>query len=129
MGYESDTDYLIWVSLYTQKVNVFSGKKGEWKLEQSYDCSSGKNETPTIVGSYKIQGQDERWDLGSTYVAPVLVFNGGAAFTSQPYYTEDGELADDTIGAPASGGSIRLQARDIAWVSENIPDGTTVIIY
>ena len=31
-GYSSRTGYLIWVSLATQKVNVFGGFKGNWDL-------------------------------------------------------------------------------------------------
>lgn len=72
---------------------------------------------------------NERWDLGKTYVEPVLIFNGGEAFTSQPYDVETGEIADDTMGEPASSGSVRMLEDDIAWMSDNLPIGTMVVVY
>ena len=129
MNYDSTTKYLVWVSLYTQKVNVFTGYQGAWELEQSFDCSTGANSSPTTTGSYTYSEKRDRWDLGTTYVEPVLIYNGGEAFTSQPYSARTGEITDDTIGAPASGGSVRLQPEDIAWLSENLTVGTMVVVY
>ena len=129
MGYDSKTEYLVWVSLYTQKVNVFKGYKGHWKLEKCFACASGVNETPTTTGVFKIQTLKERWDLGTTYVEPVLVFNGGEAFTSQPYDIDTDKIADDTIGEPASGGGVRLLPKDIEWMSDNMFIDTMVVVF
>lgn len=129
MNYDSQRSYLVWVSLYTQKVNIFRGFQGNWELFKSFDCSSGINETPTTTGVFSLQDTQERWDLGETYVSPVLVFNGGEAFTSQPYDADTGEVADDTIGKPASGGGVRLVQKDIEWMAENLPIGTLVVVY
>ena len=129
MGYDSKTEYLVWVSLYTQKVNVFKGYKGHWKLEKCFDCASGVNETPTSTGVFKIQTLKDRWDLGATYVEPVLVFNGGEAFTSQPYDIDTDRIADDTIGEPASGGGVRLLPKDIEWMSDNMFIDTMVVVF
>lgn len=129
MNYDSRTSYLVWVSLYTQKVNVFRGYKCHWELEESFDCASGVNETPTTTGIFALELQKDRWDLGKTYVEPVLVFNGGEAFTSQPYDAETDEIADDTIGEPASGGGVWLQEDDIQWMVDNLPLDTMVVVY
>ena len=129
MGYDSPTEMLVWVSLYTQKVNVFEGYLGNWKLTKSFDCASGKNESPTTTGTYYYYSKTDRWDLGETYCEPVLVYNGGEAFTSQPYDTETGKVADDTIGKPASGGAIRMTEEDIAWLEENLQMNSMVVVY
>ena len=129
MNYDSYTSYLVWVSLYTQKVNVFQGYEGNWTLVESFDCATGVNETPTTTGVFQVQALQDRWDLGRTYVEPVLVFNGGEAFTSRPYDTESGEISDKTMGTPASGGSVRMLEEDIAWMAENIPLNTMVVVY
>ena len=50
MNYDSKTDYLVWVSRYTQKVIVFTGKQGDWELIKTFPCSTGANNTPTPVG-------------------------------------------------------------------------------
>ncbi len=129
MLYDSDTAYLVWVSLYTQKVNVFTGYQGNWTLEECFDCATGVNQTPTTTGIYTILTQVDQWNLTGTYVTPVLVFNGGEAFTSQPYDSVTGEIANDTIGSPASGGSVWLQEDDIRWMVNNLSMGSLVVVY
>lgn len=129
MGYDSTTNYLVWVSLYTQKVNVFTGYQGAWELVKVVDCASGANTTPTTTGIYTYDSLKDRWDLGSTYVEPVMIYNGGEAITSQPYNTKTGKIEDDTMGEPASGGSVRLVEADILWMAENVPVGTLIVVY
>jgi hypothetical protein len=129
MRYDSETEYLVWVSLYTQKVNVFSGYQGNWVLEKTFDCATGSNSSPTSTGTYTYSALKDRWDLGTTYVEPVLIFNGGEAFTSRPYSTDSDEIADETMGEPASGGSVRMLEEDIAWMKENLTIGSLIVIY
>lgn len=129
MQYDSQTDVMVWVSLYTQKVNVFSGYQGNWKLLKVFDCSTGVNTSPTTTGAHHYINPVERWDMGSTYVEPVLVFNGGEAFTSQPYDTNTGKIADDTIGEPASGGCVRMLEKDILWMQQNLPLASLIVVY
>ena len=50
----SKTSYLIWVDTQSFKVNIFTGKKGNWKLTKSYSCSIGKPSTPTIKGTFYV---------------------------------------------------------------------------
>ena len=129
MGYDSTTEYLVWVNLYTQRVNVFQGYQGNWELIQSFECATGKNASPTSTGVYTYSALQDKWDLGSTYVEPVMIYNGGEAFTSRPYDSETDEITDETIGKPVSGGSVRMRGDDIAWMSENVPVGTLVVVY
>lgn len=129
MGYDSPTEMLVWVSLYTQKVNVFTGYKGNWELEEVFDCASGKNESPTTTGTYYYNALVGRWDLGESYCEPVLVYNGGEAFTSQPYDVDTKKISDDTMGEPVSGGAIRMLEDDIAWMEENLQMNTMIVVY
>lgn len=129
MQYDSQTGIMVWVSLYTQKVNVFSGYQENWTLVQSFDCATGLNTSPTSTGTYRYGYPVERWDLGSTYVEPVLVFNGGEAFTSQPYDSDTGKIANDTMGEPASGGSVWMLEEDLKWMEQNLPLTSLVVVY
>ena len=128
-GYKSKTDYLIWVSLATQQVVVYQGAQGNWKELRSFDCCSGKNSTPTIAGVFEIYYKQNAWDFGSYYVATVVGFNGGHAFHTRTYVKGTGALLDPTIGSPASHGCIRMYDADVAWISNNMPFGTTVVVY
>ncbi len=129
MGYDSTTDYLVWVSLYTQKVNVFKGYQGNWALEEVYECATGKNTSPTTTGVYTYSTLQDKWDLGDTYVKPVLVYNGGEAITSRPYDAETHYITDTTMGKPVSGGSVRMREDDAQWMADNIPVGTLIVVY
>ncbi len=129
MQYDSTTDYLIWVSLYTQKVNIFAGYQGNWELLLSFDCATGVNATPTSTGLYTITSITERWNLTNAYVSPVIIFNGGEAFTSQPHDPDTDEVINDTIGEPASGGSVWLLEEDIQWMADYVDIGTLVVVY
>lgn len=40
-GYESKTEYLLWVNRATQKVNIFTGTQEEWTLLATYRCATG----------------------------------------------------------------------------------------
>lgn len=127
-GYKSDTEYLIWISLKFQQVNVFSGEKGKWKLVRSAVCATGKNTTPTIRGIFKYFRYEERWNFGKYYVGPVMRFHNGTALHSRTY-KPDGSLLDPTLGKPASHGCIRMKQEDIDWMAENIPLKTTVVVF
>ncbi len=127
-GYSSQTDYLVWVSLKTQRVNVFTGSAGNWKLVQSFTVATGKNSTPTIAGVFQYYYRVDRWDFGDYYVRPVLGFNGGHAFHSRTY-TPSGELLDATLGYPVSAGCIRMRDEDVAWLDQHLPMQSTVVVY
>lgn len=128
-GYTSKTDYLIWVSLATQQVVVYQGSAGNWKELHSFECCSGKNTTPTIAGVFEIYYKQNAWDFGSYYVNTVVGFNGGHAFHTRTYVKGTGGLLDPTIGSTASHGCVRMYDEDVAWISKNMPFGTTVVVY
>ncbi len=128
-GYESTTDMLVWLNLLTQRVNVFEGSKGDWNLIQSFPCATGKNTTPTIGGVFKYQYRQNYWDFGSYYVNRPMIFNGGHAFHTRTYIKGTSYLLDPTIGHPASQGCVRMYDADVNWLWDNMPFGTTVVVY
>lgn len=137
-GYSSSTGYLIWTSLKTQKVNVFKGSKGNWKLIKTFSCATGKNTTPTVSGVYSIIYKTERWRfdewVDGKYVEDhnrvynVTGFWGGQAFHSRLYLSSDGSLYDGTMGAPVSHGCVRMMDDGCAYIYD-LPYGTTVVNY
>lgn len=127
-GYESNTDYLIWISRYTQKVVIFTGSKGNWSVIRTCRCGSGAAETPTPEGVYSTFKRETVWNYGDYYVSDVTRFYGGHAFhsylrknLSQPY--------NSTLGKPISHGCIRLHPDDSAFIWDYIPLDTTVVVY
>ena len=127
--YKSDTEYLVWISLERQKINVFKGSQGKWNIYAVFPCATGKNSTPTIDGVFKYSKYTPRWNFGSYYVKYVLIFNGGHAFHSRTYRTATDKLLDETIGTTTSLGCVRMYDEDVIWMKDNLPLGSTVMVY
>ena len=131
-GYESDTEYLIWVSLTYQRCNVFKNVGGTWQLERSSIVATGKPGTDTPVGVYKTTYKQSGWFTPSYNCFPVVRFYEGTgyAFHSRLYQPWSRTvLQDSRIGFPISLGCIRMYDEDIQWLYDNIPSDTTVVVY
>lgn len=126
----SSTGYLIWVSLYTQRVNIFQGSKGKWKLVRTGPIASGTNYNPTPVEVTKLLYTTPQWTYANFYCHHVTVFDSARGFHSRPtkYAADGGGIYDATIGRPASHGCIRLLDEDCIYIYK-LPLGTAVYIY
>jgi lipoprotein-anchoring transpeptidase ErfK/SrfK len=132
MGYVSKTNYLTWINIERQKVNVFigSGMGGDWKLLKAFSCATGANKTPTPEGVFEYQAWNYSWKFPTYYVAPVLYFDmyRGLAFHSRLYNYKN-VLIDATIGTPASHGCIRMYDDDVLWLRHYLPFTTAVYVH
>lgn len=130
-GYSSSTQYLIWANLATQKVNVFQGSKGNWKLVKVFRCASGASSTPTPQGVTYVTYKQKAWKTDSYVCKPIVRFypNTGYAFHSILYKADESGIKDGSIGFPVSHGCLRMKPSSIQWIYDNIPVKTTVVIY
>jgi hypothetical protein len=126
-GISSRTDYLVWVSKSEYTVRVYLGSQYNWELVYECPCAIGAWNTPTIEGQFEYQYRMARWDYGTYYVGPALVFYGGYALHSTLLYYGGGEY-DGTVGAAISHGCIRMHPQDINWIDSYIPVGTKIYI-
>ncbi|MFR4414394.1 MAG: L,D-transpeptidase [Butyricicoccus sp.] len=131
-GYSSNTNYLVWINRAYQHVNVFTGSKGNWKLTKSFIVGTGAASTPTPVGvttvSYKLKAG---WTTGTYTVRPVVGFYPGTgyAFHSRLCYPGTSTEYDFSSGYPVSHGCVRMKHNDINWIYNNVPIGSTVVIF
>lgn len=129
-NWSSSTNYLIWVSLWTQEVCVFTGSQGKWKLLRSDPCCSGANECPTPVESVTILYKQPYWYYTEYYVHSVSVFDATRGFHSWPIKNgTTNQVYDDAMGRPNSNSCIRMMDEAVTWIYDNIPEGTAVEIY
>lgn len=128
-GYSSPTQYLIWCNLYTQRVNIFTGSQGNWKLVYSCQCASGANNTPTPQKVCKILYKSNKWNFGAYYVHHVSVFDSTRGFHSMLYRYDSYTLYNTVMGRPASHGCVRVPDEGIYYIWNNVPVDTTVVIY
>ena len=130
-GFESETEYLIWVSIKYQHCNIFRGSKGEWSLVRSCVVGTGGVGSDTPVGVWKTTYKQELgWTTYTYTVKPVVRFlGGGYAFHSRLYAPNTTNVIEPDVGYPMSHGCVRMLDEDIWWVFENIPTRTTVVIF
>lgn len=119
MGYSSSTNYMLFISNYTQKVYLFTGSKGNWDLKATYKCCTGKATTRTPRGVFKLYKKGMRTALGSKYVS---YFKSKNALHARP-------AGSKTMGKPVSNGCVRLYQKYAIYIYKNIPKGTTVVSY
>ena len=130
--YTSESEYLLWINLAYQRVNIFRRSVGNWELIRTCLAGTGKpgRDTPPGVWttSYKELGG---WTTATYTVKPVVRFKGsiGYAFHSRLYYPGTENVRDASIGFPISSGCIRMYDDDIWFIYNNIPDGTTVVVH
>jgi len=130
--YTSGTEYLIWVNLSMQRVNIFKGSEGQWALCYSCIVGTGAPGRGTPIGTYKTTYKSwAGWTTPTYTVKPVVGFkvNTGYAFHSRLYYPGSTKLADSSIGYPVSHGCVRMYDDDVLYIYNNIPLGTTVVVY
>jgi len=131
-GYTSTTDYLLWISIAYQRVNVFQKIGGNWELIRTCIVGTGAPRSPTGTGVTTVTyRQYYGWTTRDYTVKPVVRFRRGSgyAFHSRIFYPNTSTIRDDSIGFPVSRGCIRMYDEDIWYLYDYIPDGTTVVIY
>ena len=127
-GYNSNTQFLIYVDLNNFKVNILRGKKNNWILDKSYLCTIGKNSTPTPTGIFKIGVKGLYFGVNKGYKCWYYSsFKGNYLFHSI-IYNLDGSIRDGRLGMKLSDGCIRLLKANAKYIYDNVPQGTKVII-
>ena len=130
-GYKSNTDYLVWVNLSHQRVNVFKGSEGEWELVECFIVATGGPGRGTKRGVTTVTRKQDIWHFGSYIVRPIVRFwpGTGYAFHSRLLFPGTEALKDGSIGYPVSAGCVRMYCDDVWYIYNNIPDGTTVVVH
>ena len=141
--YSSSTKYLCWVNTYTQRVNIFKGKKGKWKLYKSYRVTSGTfYHLTTLSKNQKIHrrmGVRTRHFVAgvhklspSTYYMKWLsFFTKGNSFHSHCWRTGSNRQINHVKGnlQPGTKGCMRMSVANAKWIYNNIPMRTRVVTY
>ena len=128
-SYSSSTGYIALVNRTTHKVGIFQGWQGNWRCIQYWDCSDGAPSTPTVEGVFRVGGKGHHFYSGSSICYWYTQFYGNYLFHSVLYNRYSGALADGRLGMALSHGCVRLHINNAKWIYDNIPVGTTVVVY
>ena len=130
--------YLVKVSTDDQRVYIYGlDDNNEYTvMVKKMKCSTGKNATPTPVGTYtSTTGPGARWHYFKKYdcwAQYAYYIQGDIMFHSVLYGEKEGRVTQSSVnnlGRKASHGCVRLAVEDAKWIYQNCPKGTTVIVY
>ena len=131
--YSSKTKYLILLDQGKYTVHIFKGAQYSWEKIATYPCVVGRPSSPTPVGVYTIgsRGQYFVTHSGNTKCWYYTQIYGTILFHSQIYDMSNSpvRLVDGSMSVAVSLGCVRLHLPNALWINQNIPRGTTVVIY
>ncbi|MBC2582413.1 L,D-transpeptidase [Clostridium sp. DJ247] len=124
----SDTDYLIYTNLSKHIVYVFTGTNHNWKLINSFSCSSGKSSTPTIKGHFTLGTRGSSFTTDNGLICKWYTQISGNYLFHSILYDKNGNIVDSRLGENISHGCIRLATSNAKYLYDNIPSGTAIWI-
>ena len=121
---DSASNYLIWVSLDKQRVNVFMLEGGRWNLKYVWKTSTGKADAPTLDQSFKYNYKVQK--KGKTVLGlKWYTFVYGSGIHKFP-----GSGMNKVIGIkPVSHSCIRIPEAGAKWIFDTVPVGSRVWIW
>ncbi|ONI39823.1 hypothetical protein AN639_00490 [Candidatus Epulonipiscium fishelsonii] len=128
-GLKSNSNHLVWIDLYRQRMYVFENINGRWELFRNMLVSSGKNITPTIRGTFQATAYMPSFGWGKGYVCYDAVQFSGEYLIHSILYNDTGEYLLEgrgILGQRASDGCVRLSPEDADWFYHTIKLGTTI---
>lgn len=141
--FKSSTNYLIWLSKYTQKVYVFkrANKHSKWALQKTYRCSTGTfaHPTPTNMNYILIRKQYDRHRVtnkGMRYYYKYLSAFGkkgssgrGNAFHTVCWREGTHKMLKPVKDKPNTKGCARMFTGEAKWIYKHVPTKTRVVSY
>lgn len=126
---KSPTNYLITTDLENKLTYVFHHTNGlTWNLLYKWSCTVGKPSTPTIRGTFYVNGRKPYFGSDTYRVKYATRILESYYYHSVLFNPEGTEIINDTLGAALSHGCIRLAVENAQWIYDNILDTTAIVI-
>lgn len=128
-NFKSSTSHFVWVDIDRQKIYILEKNDG-WKLKKSIVCSTGKNSSPTLRGSFTLEARG-KWFYSQRLKSGAVNwvrFSGSYLFHSVAM-DENRNITDNVLGQRHSSGCVRMSVEDSQWFYDNMEYGTSVWIY
>jgi len=129
-GLSSSTNYLIWVSTNKLYTYVFTGSEGHWNLVRSMKSTIGKPSTPTIKGTFTVQGKGSYFTVPDheEWICKYYTQFYGDYLIHSVVYDKNNKLVDGRLGMRLSKGCIRVSLENAKFIYNNVPRNSTVYI-
>lgn len=126
---KSPTNNLIATDLDNKLTYVFAkDNNGMWSLLYKWDCTVGKPSTPTIKGTFFVNGRKPYFGTDNYRVKYATRIKGSYYYHSILFNADGTEIKDARLGLALSHGCIRLAVENAQWIYDNILDGTAIVI-
>lgn len=125
----SQTKYIVIFSSTYNRCAIFKGKKGNWKLEKYWLCATGAPATPSVKGTFTVDGRGYSFGNGFTCWYWVEWY-GDYLFHSETYVTgskKRSDILENALGHNMTHGCVRLDIKNAKWMYDHIPNGTKVL--
>lgn len=126
---QSPTDYLLITDLKNKYTYIYEKVDGKWQQQYKWICTVGKSQTPTITGTFYINGRKPGFGTDKYQAKYATRIKGGYYYHSILYDGTGSYVIDSRLGEALSHGCIRLETNNAKWIYENIPNGSKVIIH
>lgn len=124
IGVASNTRKMIWVNQYSQRVFIFRGSKGKWKLEKV--C---KKDADGGAGWLVATGRpDKPTTTGATSIKDKMRSNGAPYWNVTAFFSLHGNIWG-SLGWPISGACTRNTNEHAGWIYSHCGLGTRVYVY
>ncbi|MCI1288348.1 MAG: L,D-transpeptidase family protein [Olsenella sp.] len=127
--YGSRTNWLLMVNYGACRVGVFNRSASGWNLYDYIVCSDGQYSTPTVHGVFTVGAKGYSFSGGDHTCYYYTQFHGNYLFHSVLYHRGTFGILDGRLGMHISQGCVRLNINKAKWIYDNIPTGTTVVVY
>lgn len=130
-NYTSPTPYLILVNKSAFTVAIYRNDNGHWYRIDSFGCTIGAPGHDTIEGVFHVQGRRYYFDSYGVRCFYATGFCGDYMIHSTLYnkLPTPSSPCDTRIGQALSHGCVRVELTNAEWIYNNIPGGTTVVVY
>lgn len=127
---KSPTVNLITTNLKNKQTFVFEKDDNQnWVLLYQWISTIGKPSTPTIKGTFYVNGRKPYFGSDTYRVKYATRIRGSYYYHSVLFDAQGNEIIDDRLGMALSHGCVRLAVENAQWIYDNILDSTTIIIY
>ena len=128
-GYYSPTSWLLMVDCTTCSMGIFKGSQGNWTLYDKYLVGVGRYTSPSKHGVWSVGSRGYSFG-GSDYTCYYWVqYYNDYLFHTVPCWAGTYDIKDPSLGTHVSAGCVRQPFDKAIWLYNNIPYGTTVVVY
>ena len=130
-GYSSRSGYLILIDKSSHYLSLYRGSQGRWSQDRSWRVDVGAPGTSTPSGVFNLGTKLLYFDSGTCrcwYASQVT----GSIYLHSVLYFQTGSpsrIMDGRLGMSISHGCIRMELSNAKWIWDNVPAGTTIVVY